>query len=96
LSPKRVPYGLKELVGRPRFQLSEQGDEIVLGPFQGTMDSLRLSDVVRYHEDFTPSRTPPQMDKHTRALFLFDGDLQGTSAFSETPVQAHSRVGGAQ
>ena len=96
LSPKRVPYGLKELAGRARFQLSEQGDEIVLGPFQGTMDSLRLSDIVRYPGDFVPTRRPPQMDRHTRAVFLFDGDLEGTSAFSQTPIQAHQYTRGAQ
>ena len=87
LKPERVRYGLVPHEGRARFELSDEGESVVLGPFGGSMDLLRLSDVVRYHEDFAPSRTPPQMDKHTRALFRFDGSLCGVSAFSEQPTE---------
>ena len=47
-----------------------------------TFDELRISDIVRYKEDFTPpSRgTQFQLDQHTRALFHFDGTLDGQSA----------------
>jgi hypothetical protein len=45
-------------------------------------DELRVSDVMRYSGDFTP---PPadqrlKLDEHTRALFHFDGTLDGETA----------------
>ena len=54
---------------------------LVLGPLDGAVDELRVSDVQRYTADFTP---PPRyrelaLDERTRALFHFDGDLQGQS-----------------
>ena len=88
LTPKRVPYGLRPLAGKGPFKLSEEGDEIVLGPFAGAMDSLRLSDIVRYRGDFQPAKNAPECDEHTRALFLFDGNLKGASAFSQEPLAA--------
>ncbi len=45
-----------------------------------TVDELRVSDVQRYLLDFEPSRkTEFELDEHTRALFHFNGDLQGES-----------------
>jgi hypothetical protein len=84
LNGKKLSYQ----TGRPSLQFSDTGDRIVIGPFDGTMDILRISDVVRYGEDFVPPRTTPSIDNHTRALFLFDGDLKGTSAFSSQPAEA--------
>ena len=89
LNGRRLPpgrfqwYGLNKLAGQARFTLSTEGGDVVLGPFAGAMDVLRLSDTVRYREDFQPPHGAPQIDGHTRALFLFDGDLRGVSAFSE-------------
>jgi len=47
----------------------------------GAYDELRLSDVQRYTEDFTaPSRDVElRLDEHTRALFHFNGNLDGES-----------------
>ena len=83
----REPF-LHGLTGWDRFSLSSEGNEVVLGPLDGTTDMLRLSDVVRYRESFVPPKVPPEPDEHTRALFLFDGNLKGASAFFQQPVEA--------
>jgi hypothetical protein len=45
-------------------------------------DELRVSDVMRYSADFTPPLLGERfkLDEHTRALFHFDGTLDGQSA----------------
>jgi hypothetical protein len=45
-------------------------------------DELRVSDVPRYTDDFTPPSPGDRfrLDQHTRALFHFDGTLDGESA----------------
>lgn len=56
--------------------------ELCLGPgLNGAIDELRVSDIRRYPEDFTPPtrEQPLALDEHTRALFRFDGSLQGES-----------------
>ena len=68
------------------FSLNDKGDEIVIGPFDGVMDMLLISDTVRYTGDFLPSGKAPALDKNTRALFLFDGTLEGRSFFSPDPA----------
>ncbi|HNS31543.1 MAG TPA: hypothetical protein PKN36_01025, partial [bacterium] len=70
------------------FNISKEDREVVLGPFKGTMDSLRISDIVRYRQDFTQPETVFEKDINTRALFLFDGTLKGSSALSAEPVEA--------
>ena len=85
---KGASYGVKPLTGQQKIKLLDKETDIVLGPFEGSMDNLRLSDIVRYKEDFTPVKTPPAMDTNTRVLFLFDGNLKGTSAFSWLGVEA--------
>jgi len=72
---------------KKKIQLSTEDDDILLGPFAGSMDGLRISDLVRYREDFVPSRETPQEDGNTRALFLFDGDLNGISVSSPVALQ---------
>ena len=44
-------------------------------------DELRISDVPRYTGDFTPPSRDREfkLDEHTRALFHFNGDIQGRS-----------------
>lgn len=70
------------------FNLASENREIVIGPLDGTIDILRISDIVRYRENFTPTKQQPSVDKNTKALFLFDGNLQGISAFSKETLQA--------
>ncbi len=88
LKSVRAYSELSPLGRSPVVKLQDKGEDIIIGPFEGSIDVLRLSDTVRYKEDFIPSKTPPIMDKNTRALFLFDGDLKGISAFSNEPIEA--------
>ena len=51
---------------------------MVLGPLNGAIDELRVSDMQRYSEDFAP---PPRHralrpDSNTRALLHFEGNLE--------------------
>ena len=54
------------------------------------VDELRISDVQRYWEDFTPPYRDRELrlDKHTRALFHFNGSLDGESFGHTGPVPA--------
>ena len=81
-------YGLKMADGRRKLYIDKDGNYVVLGPFNGSMDILRLSDVIRYTNNFTPSVKVPPMDKNTRALFLFDDNLEGITAFSPENAKA--------
>ena len=55
-----------------------------------SVDELRISDVQRYWEDFTPPARDRefQVDKNTRALFHFNGHLDGESFGHTGPVPA--------
>lgn len=93
LNGRKMPYGeasygLKIPDGKEKLRIGKDGGEIILGPFNGSMDILRLSDVVRYTADFLPPGTSPPMDMNTRALFLFNDNLEGKSAFSPKNVKA--------
>ena len=79
--------------------LASQLREVSIGYFRpaqnldGVVDELRVSDIERYTSDFTP---PPRsvefrMDKHTRALFHFNGDVKGRSYGTDMPVAAQLR-----
>ena len=62
-------------------QPADTPQTLVLEGAETTYDELRISDVPRYWEDFTP---PPRdkefaVDEHTRALFHFNGSVQGES-----------------
>ena len=78
---------VKKLSGSPEFKLSWEGEDISIGSFDGTMDMLRISDTVRYEDDFQTSKNYG-LDGSTRAFFQFDGNLKGESAFSKEPVEA--------
>ncbi len=82
-----VAYGMIPLAGKKKAGYSDSPADIILGPFEGAMDNLRISDIVRYDKEFLPSKTVPETDKNTRVLFLFDGTLKGISAFSKEPVE---------
>ncbi len=61
---------------------------LVLDPLQGAVDELRVSDIQRYLEDFIPPSRERAfaMDEHTRALFHFDGNLEGRSHGAAAPA----------
>lgn len=51
--------------------------------FEGVIDNVRLSSVVRYEDDFTPDFAPFSADEDTTALWAFDegaGDVAADSA----------------
>lgn len=63
------------------FDLSDIPEWISLpGSADGTFDELRISDTVRYMGDFVPSKTPFTYDEHTKALFHFDGSVEGINS----------------
>ena len=87
LSHEQATYGLNLPTGQQKLEFLDSEPEMTLGPFEGSMDILRLSDVVRYKENFIPPKTAPPVDENTRALFLFDEGLKGISAFSPEQVE---------
>ncbi len=64
---------------------------LVLDPLQGAVDELRISDIQRYREDFAPPARERAlaMDEHTRALFHFDGNLEGRSHGASAPAAGY-------
>jgi len=80
------------LKGSPQFKLSFEVENISIGPFDGTIDLLRISDIVRYTNDFEPSKKYG-LDKNTRALFEFDNNLKGVSAFTKEPIVGKKAYG---
>ena len=87
LLTENAPYRINTVKGAKLFKPADKDEEIILGPFNGSMDLLRISDVVRYTEDFEPSKSYG-LDGNTRALFYFDGNLKGISALSKKPIEA--------
>ena len=85
---KTITYGLNKLTGKQKIKLSEKGEDIILGPFEGAMDNLRISDIVRYKEDFQAEKKSFTIDSNTRALFLFDGNFKGSSALTKETIEA--------
>ncbi|MBI4028250.1 MAG: hypothetical protein HY360_24910 [Verrucomicrobia bacterium] len=75
------------------------GDHLIIG-CQGPQDRLncevdeiRMSDVVRYKEDFIPQAGPLTSDPNTVLLFHLDGDTKGTGK-AGAPVQGALRPDG--
>jgi len=68
------------------FVLREAEETIAIGPFDGSIAQLRISDVVRYEEAFAPPASLPDPDSHTRVQFPLDGNLDGVSASGSTVV----------
>jgi hypothetical protein len=70
--------------------------ELVLGHTRAqhnsdaAFDELRISDVERYTEEFTPPGRDKEfeVDEHTRALFHFNGDVKGLSHGGNDAVPA--------
>jgi hypothetical protein len=57
---------------------------------EGAIDNLRISGIQRYRGDFTPPARATRFlpDEHTRALFLFDGDIEGYGDGLDEPLRA--------
>jgi|LSQX01.2.fsa_nt_gb hypothetical protein len=85
---KSVTYGVAQLKGKQKIKLSENMDEVILGPFEGVMDNLRISDIVRYTEDFIPDKISPKIDSNTRVVFVFEGNLKGISGLTSNLLEA--------
>ncbi len=86
--PRKSAFSqLAQLAGKAGFKLNREGENITIGPFEGSMDMLKISDEVRYTENFEPSKTYG-LDGNTRALFRFDGNLKGISSISKEPTEA--------
>ena len=79
---------LREPKGSEIVTLAKDLKDITIGPLDGTIDMLRISDIVRYNGDFTPPKDVSAIDKNTRALFLFDGNLKGESAQAKEILEA--------
>ena len=66
--------------------------------FYGTMDEVRISDVARYTNDFTPQTTPFIRDEHTKLLLHFDenGDDPRSSGkvFDDSGNGNHGTING--
>ena len=80
LRSQSFPASLKMYVGKryaTNYTLEAISELVTIQPSNGTVDELRLSDTVRYTEDFVPSKTPFTHDEHTKALFHFDGSTAG-------------------
>lgn len=59
--------------------------------FTGRIDELRLSDVIRYTENFTPPIEPFAPDEHTRLLLHFD-EGEGETAHDASDHANHGQV----
>jgi PcRGLX-like N-terminal RIFT barrel domain len=74
------PGRLRHYLGKSfvdRYNLAAIAEWVQLNPADATFDELRISDSIRYTNDFTPTRQPFERDKHTKALFHFDGSADG-------------------
>ncbi|MBT3374363.1 MAG: hypothetical protein HN742_25785 [Lentisphaerae bacterium] len=61
----------------PPFNIRDIQETLTIGPMDGCVDELRVSDTVRYTADFAVPTQPFSPDEHTTALFHFDGDDDG-------------------
>jgi len=66
--------------GGDLFRRREADEPIAIGPLDGTIAQIRISDTVRYQSAFEPPETLPEPDAHTLAQFPLDGNRLGESA----------------
>lgn len=68
------------------YELTDVAEWVRIGgDLDGGVSDLRISDVVRYESEFDPT-TSPESDESTRALFRFNGTLEGVSGEDEKPI----------
>ncbi|MDY0166745.1 MAG: LamG-like jellyroll fold domain-containing protein [Thermoguttaceae bacterium] len=68
------------VTGGEPFHRREADESIVIGPIDGTIAQLRVSEVFRYNAAFEPPETLPESDAHTLVQFPLDGDWRGETA----------------
>ncbi len=56
---------------------------------EAVLDEFRISDTARYTGDFTPSRQEFEIDGHTRVLFHFENEHDGTHDSDDRFVRGH-------
>ncbi len=56
---------------------------------EAVIDELRISDIERYADSFTPPRDEFTTDEHTRALFHFENEPHGVHAGDDRFVRGH-------
>ncbi len=62
------------------FHRREAEESIAIGPLDGTIAQIRISDTVRYRSAFEPPEVLPDPDAHTRVQFSLDGHRTGEAA----------------
>jgi hypothetical protein len=79
-------------------------NEVEYPPYNGLIDEVRLSNIVRYSSNFTPRSTPFTSDGNTAALYHFDegpagactGMVQDSSGASGGPSSGTCQFGGTE
>ncbi|MBM4039698.1 MAG: LamG domain-containing protein [Planctomycetes bacterium] len=59
------------------------------GGAEAVLDEFRVSDIPRYNADFAPPREESAPDEHTRALFRFENERDGTHGGDDRFVRGH-------
>jgi hypothetical protein len=59
-------------------------------PFRGWLDEIRISDILRYSDNFTPSSKPFLLDDNTLTLYHFDEGLGQTAQDASSPKSTTS------
>ena len=73
---------MQAFIGGDKSWVKEHAAEAVL-------DEFRISDVVRYGDDFVPSRREFEIDVYTRALFHFENECDGVHDSDDRFVRGH-------
>lgn len=60
------------------MQATLGGDDGYRRPVDAVIDEFRISSIARYQRNFDPPRTELAADEHTRALFHFENECDGT------------------
>jgi hypothetical protein len=77
----------KHMPGRVWLGQSSNDDQTVDEALHGRLDEVRISDGLRYVAPFTPRRAAFTVDDDTRALFHFDGRIDGINSSDRDIVQ---------
>ena len=73
-------YWPGRVTGGEPFRRREADKTIAIGPLDGTIAQIRISDTVRYQSAFEPPEAFPEPDAYTRAQFPLDGNRRGECA----------------